>query len=164
MPQFHYHLALAPFLWASVVAALRRLRRKNGRATDLVLILLMLFVMQGSLIIYRHERVFVPLGTGEDYEGGRQRLKYLIESVALIPPAASCLVPEYVAPRLAHREEIYFRSRYLSWTHPDYILLDDIPLIKKTGDAIKAFIAGPEGEKYRRIYQNGTVSLYKKLP
>jgi hypothetical protein len=162
MVQFHYHLALAPFLWAAIIGAFDLFRRKNLLTARILLILLMLFVIQGSLIIYHYERPFVPLGSGGDREGGLRRLRYLNEAVALIPQAASCLVPEYAAPRLAHRREIYFRTRYLAVTHPDFILLDDIPLIQKTGNAIKTFISGPEGGNYRLIYSQGTVKLYEK--
>lgn len=86
----------------------------------------------------------------------------LKEAISLIPPDASCLVPEYVAPHLAHRKEIFFRSRILKQAPPEFILLDEIPYIRKTWAGIPIFLAGQGQGQYREIYNQGSVTLYRK--
>ena len=161
MVVFHYHLALAPFLWGSIIHSLYRFQKKSRVLCSILLVLLILFVLEGSIIIYNYERVFTSRGGGLK-EGDQERIVALKEAISLIPPEASCLVPEYVAPHLAHRKELYFRTRVLKLAPPEFILLDEIPFLRKAWAGIRIFLSGQGQGQYREIYNQGSVTLYRK--
>ncbi len=121
LEDFHYGMPMAPFLFISVIFALKRIMAwtasQNQRQSQTLIALLLLLLLSFSTI-YHYHRGYTPLSRAYRWPTISAHHHQLATMLDTIPPDAAIFTQSNLAPHLTHRPTIYTNFSY--FTDPSF--------------------------------------------